>query len=73
MHSAFLFSHFNFIYLCMAAHTALLLRRLFSGCGEWGLVVVLRPLIAVASLVAHGLWGAQASVVAAHRLSSCGA
>ena len=35
--------------------------------------MVCRPLIAVASLVAEaGLWGAQASVVAAHGLSSCG-
>ena len=52
---------------------SLLLRGLFSGC-EWGLVVVLRLLTALASLVVeHGLQGAQASVVAAHRLSSCGA
>ena len=29
-------------------------------------------LIAVASLVEHGLWGTQASVVVAHGLSSCG-
>ena len=43
----------------------------FSSCGEWGLlfVAVHRLLIAVASLVAVGAW---ASVVAAHRLSSCG-
>ena len=44
-----------------------------GGSGVYSLVVVCRLLIAVASLVAeHGLWGAQASVVQASGLSSCG-
>ena len=40
--------------------------------GGYSLVVVHRLLIAVASLVEHGLWFAQASVAVAHGLSSCG-
>ena len=40
--------------------------------GGYSQNVVLRLLIAVASLVEHGLWGTQASVVVAHGLSSCG-
>ena len=49
--------------------------RAFSSCGEQGLlfVVVRRLLIAVASLVAEWALGTWASVVAARRLSSCGA
>ena len=44
----------------------------FFSCGEWGLLLVVMHghLIAVASLVAeHQLWGTQASVVVACRLS----
>ena len=47
----------------------------FSSCSEQGLLFIAmhRLLIAVASLVAeHGALGAQASVVVAHGLSSCG-
>ena len=47
----------------------------FSSCVERGLlfIAVHRPPIAVASLVAeHRLLGMRASVVVAHRLSSCG-
>ena len=41
--------------------------------GGYSVVVVLGCLTAVASLaVEHGLWGAQASVVAVCGLSSCG-
>ena len=46
----------------------------FSSCCEWGplFVAVHESLTAVASLVEHRLLGAQASAVAAHRLSNCG-
>jgi len=47
--------------------------RVFSSCGEQGLLLfgVLWLLIEVASLVAeHRLWGAWASVVAAHDLTA---
>jgi len=49
--------------------------RAFSRCSECGLlfVEVQGLLIAVASLVEKGLWGAQASVVTAHGLSRRGA
>ena len=33
---------------------------------HWRFIVVASP------VVEHGLWGSQASVVAAHELSSCG-
>ena len=60
----YVFFYYVFIYGCAVS---LLLLRLFSSCGEHGL------LIAVASLVAEqGALGTQASVVAAFRLSSCG-
>ena len=57
-----------------------MLYRLFSSCGEWGLLFVAFHglLIAVAPLVGeHGLWGARStgSVVVAYRLScslACG-
>ena len=47
----------------------------FSSCGEWGLVCVevLGLLIAVSSRSAARALGAQASVVVARGLSSCGA
>ena len=49
--------------------------RVFSSCSEWGLlfVAVCGLLIAVSSLCCRA-WalGAGASVVVAHRLSSCG-
>ena len=47
----------------------------FSSCGEQGLhfIAVCRLLIAVSSLaVEHRLWGTQASIAAALRLSSFG-
>ena len=46
----------------------------FSSCGEQGLLflVVHKLLIAVASLCGAQALGMRASVVAAHRLSSCG-
>ena len=40
--------------------------------GGYPLVVVCGLLIAVASLVEHGLWGARVSVLAALGLSGCG-
>ena len=46
---------------------------LISECGGYSLFWVCRLLVAVASLVAeHGPWGAQASVVVTHGLSSWG-
>ena len=64
----------------MTALGLLCFAQSFSSCSEWGLCskqglligTVHRLLIAVASLVEHRIWGAQASVVAAHRPSSCG-
>ena len=46
----------------------------FSSCGEWRLLfpVVHRLLIVMASLCGAQALGMRASVVAAHRLSSCG-
>ena len=46
----------------------------FSSCGEWGLLflVVHKLLIAMASLCGAQALGMRPSVVAAHRLSSCG-
>ena len=67
----FVYNFINFIFACTGS---LLLCRAFSNCSERGLLfmVVLGPLIAVASLIpraqALGTW---ASVVVAHRLSSC--
>ena len=60
----------------LAALVFVAVHRLFSSCGEQGLLsscsVLL--LIAVASLVAkHGLEGTRASVVVAHGLRSCSA
>ena len=47
---------------------------LVASSGDCSLVAVCRLLIVVASLVAErGLQGAWASVVAVHRLNSCGA
>ena len=48
---------------------------LFSSCSKWGLlfVAVRKLLIAAASFVAeHRALGTRASVIVAHRLSSCG-
>ena len=53
---------------------SLLLHRLLSRCGEWGLLsgAVHGFLIAVASLIVkHGLEGMRASVVEVCGLSSC--
>ena len=56
-----------FIYLLIVAVPGLLC------CVGYSLVAVLGLPTAVAFLVAeHGLWGTQASVVVAHRFSSCG-
>ena len=51
---------------------SLLLCGLFSSCGDWAysIAVVHGLLIAVSSLVEHGLSGVQASVVGARGLSS---
>ena len=53
----FFFFFNKFIYLFLAALGLRCYVRAFSSCGEWGLifVVVHRLLIAVASLVEHGL------------------
>ena len=53
---------------------SLLLHGLFSSCGKWGPLFVAGSglLVAVASLVEHGLQRAWASVVAAHGLQSIG-
>ena len=40
--------------------------------GGYSLAVVCGLLTAVSLIAEHGFWGAQASVVAAHGLSSCG-
>ena len=60
----------------MAALSLCCCTQAFPGFDEWGtsLVSVHRLLTAVDSLVAeNGLWSTQASVVAALKLSSCGA
>ena len=62
-------------YLFIFGHAgSLLLCKLSSSCGEWGLLASCgaRASIAVASLAAHGLRGTQTWVVAARGLSSCG-
>ena len=63
-----------FLYLFLAALGLRCCARAFCRCGEWGLlfVVVHGLLIAVSSLVGeHRLQSMQASVDAAHGLSSC--
>ena len=65
----------SFIHLFMAALGLRCCAWAFSSCSKRGLlfVVVRRLLIAVASLCCRArALGAQASVVVAHRLSSCG-
>ena len=44
---------------------------LVAASGGYSLVAVGRLLTEVASLVEHRLWGLQATVIAAHGLSSC--
>ena len=63
-----------FIYLFLAALGLCFCAWAFSSCGERGLVfVVVRGLLtAVTSRCGAWVLGAWASVVAAHRLSSCG-
>ena len=72
MHSTDFFLIILFIFGCARSSP---LHRLFSVHGERGLLLIALCglLIAVDSLfVEHGLWGLQASEVAAHGLSSCG-
>ena len=70
------FLKYIFIYLVFGCAGSLLLHTwAFSSCGERGLlfVAVCRLLIAVASLCCRArALGAQAAVVAAHGLGSCG-
>ena len=63
-----------FIYLFLAALGLRCCARAFSSCGERGLlfVVVHGLLIVVASCCGAWALGAQASVVVARELSSCG-
>ena len=71
----FLINLFITVYLFLVALDLRCCTQAFSSCGERGLllVAVRGLLIAVASLVAEPrLQGTQASVVVAHRLSSCG-
>ena len=62
---------FSFFLAALGLHCCV---RVFSSCGEWGLLfaVVHELLIAVASHCGAQALGARASVVAAHGLSSCG-
>ena len=65
-----------FIYLFMAVLGLHCCARAFSSCSEWGLlfIAVRRLLTAVACLCSRAqALGVRASVVVAHRLSSCGA
>ena len=70
------FSRFYLFYHLLLAVLGLCCSAGFSlvvGSKSYSLVKALGLLIAVASLIAeHGLWGAQASVVQASGLSSCG-
>ena len=65
---------FTCIYLFLAALGVCCCTRVFSSCGECGLlfVVVRWLLIAVASRCGAQALGTWASVVVAHGLSSCG-
>ena len=68
-HTSF-FYNLIYFWLCWSP----LLHRLFSSCGEgYSLVAVQGLLIALASLVEHGLDSTQVSVVAVCCLSSCSA
>ena len=66
--------HLYFIYLFLAALGLHCCARAFSSCGDQGLffVAVCGLLIAMASHCGAWVLGTQASVVVAHKLSSCG-
>ena len=67
---SFLFFKLIYFWLCWVFVAA----RAFSSCGEWGIlfVAVGRLLTAVACCCGAWALGTWASVVVAHRLSSCG-
>ena len=71
----FFFLIYLFIYLFLAALGLHCCARAFSSCSEWGLLftAVRGLLIAVASLVAEHRLSSCGSQALEHRLSSCGA
>ena len=67
----YIYIYIKFYLFIFSCAESLLLCRLFSTCGELGLLSSCNVLIEVASFVAeHRLQGVQASVT--HGLSSCG-